>query len=149
MVSRCGHGFPRVIAVAPLLGGRDPFPTTFWLTCPYLVASVHALESEGAHRVWAQRLAGDPAMARRAGEADAAYRQARESEGGGSDPCGSVGFAGQADVLAVKCLHARVAAVFAGIGDPVGEGVLAGLEACAVCVDCSDVRCAPRGVGVS
>lgn len=42
---RCGHGFPQVIVCYPFLGGT-PFPTTFWLTCPYLDRKCGALESE-------------------------------------------------------------------------------------------------------
>lgn len=42
---RCGHGFPQVIVCYPLAAGK-PFPTAFWLTCPYLGKRCGALESE-------------------------------------------------------------------------------------------------------
>jgi len=143
VVSRCEYGFPRAIAVAPLLAGGAPFPTTFWLTCPHLVTAVHALESAGEHRVWAQRAASDSGLASRLRLADAAYRAARRSEGGGTDPCETVGVAGQADPLAVKCLHARVAAALAGIGDPIGEAVLGQLESCGTPHACDGSPCGP------
>lgn len=42
---RCGYGFPQVIVCYPLAAGK-PFPTVFWLTCPYLGKRCGALESE-------------------------------------------------------------------------------------------------------
>jgi len=142
VVSRCGHGFPRVIAVAPDLGDGTPFPTTFWLTCPYLTDAVHSLESRGVHRVLAEQATSDAAFAHRIVAADAAYRAARAAEGDGADPCGDVGTAGQVDALAVKCLHARLAALLAGIEDPVGGQVRVLLEQETSVLDCPDARCA-------
>jgi len=141
VVSLCGHGYPRVIAVAPALEDGARFPTTFWLTCPHLVEAVHALESAGEHHLWTDRAAAEPALAARLEAADLSYRAARRDEGDGVDPCATVGVAGQADPLAVKCLHARLAAALAGIADPVGEGVLARLAADGVRVDCGDAAC--------
>jgi hypothetical protein len=109
--------------VAPSVDGA-PFPTTFWLTCPRMVAAASVLESAGEQREWTARAMDEPEFAARLLDADAAYREARAREGAGIDPCASVGIAGQADPMAVKCLHARVAAAIAGTGDPVGEGLL-------------------------
>ena len=123
-MSRCSKGDPRAIAVAPVLEGGEPFPTTFWLTCPYLVAAVHDLESLGENAVWSRRLATDTELARAASAADSEYRAARRIEGGGVDPCANIGVAGQTDPLIVKCLHARLAASLAGVPDPIGDGLL-------------------------
>jgi hypothetical protein len=112
-----------VIAVAPDLGGGEVFPTTFWLTCPLAVAEVHRLESDGAHGTWAEKVGHDPKIAELVAGADVAYRAARALEGGGVDPCPHVGCAGQRDPLQVKCLHARVAAYLAGVGDPIGQAI--------------------------
>ena len=139
--SSCEYGYPRVIAVGPLLEDGSPFPTTFWLTCPHLVEVVHALESAGENRAWTERVSADPALATRLRDADRAYRDARREEGSGEDPCTTVGVAGQSDPLAVKCLHARVAAELSGTGDPVGEGVLARLAADGMPIACDDVAC--------
>ena len=143
MVSRCERGFPTAIAVAPMLDGSTPFPTTFWLTCPHLVAAVHDLESAGEHRRWAECAATDPGLAERLHLADALYREARLAEGGGTDPCATVGVAGQSDPLAVKCLHARVAAALAGIADPIGEGVLELLSSAPASSACDGSPCGP------
>lgn len=45
VAKRCAYGFPQVIVCHPLAGG-SPFPTLFWLTCPYLDKKCGALESE-------------------------------------------------------------------------------------------------------
>lgn len=140
VASRCPGGSPVVIAVAPLLEDGSPFPTTFWLTCPRLVAAVHDLESAGDSARFAQRAAREADLAAALLEADTAYRVARRVEGGGTDPCETVGVAGQTDPLAVKCLHARLAAHLAGVTDPIGAavaGTLSGILAGA----CTDGRC--------
>jgi hypothetical protein len=134
---RCPHGRPRVIASPSQLAGGDPFPTTFWLTCPLLAEAASQLESAGGVALWEARIAHDPALAERALRADGAYRDARAVESGGVDACAEVGVGGVAKPLTVKCLHARLAAFLAGVGDPVGEGV-----ALEVPVACEDGRCA-------
>ena len=139
VVARCTAGAPTVIAVAPDLGGGEPFPTTFWLTCPTLSAAVHDMESAGEHTRWAERVAREPALAAAVLAADARYRDARAEEGGGADPCSGVGTAGQRDPLAVKCLHARLAAFLAGVPDPVGEAVASRLAR--LTATCAEDRC--------
>jgi hypothetical protein len=133
---RCSFGRPTVITTAPRLPDGTPFPTLYYLTCPYLVAAVGRAESDGGVSAWRVRLAGDRTLAARMHAADTAYCRARTALAGGSDPTPDAGIAGQDDPLATKCLHAHVAAFLAGIDDPVGEGVLAG---CAR--ECSDDRC--------
>lgn len=43
---RCAFGFPQAVLCQPLRNGK-PFPTTFWLTCPYLVHACGCFESAG------------------------------------------------------------------------------------------------------
>lgn len=45
VAKRCSYGFPQVTVCLPFFGGT-PFPTVFWLTCPYLGKKCGALESE-------------------------------------------------------------------------------------------------------
>jgi hypothetical protein len=137
---RCPSGYPQVVTSPPLLEGGLPFPTLHWLTCPFLVDAVGVAESSGESSRLADRIACDENLARRVLEADAAYRRARELEGGGTDVCAHTGVAGQADPLAVKCLHARVAAALAGLPDPMGAATLARTG-----VSCDDTRCASLG----
>lgn len=140
VATRCSYGYPTVIVTPSVFASGEPFPTLFWLTCPHLVEGVGRLESAGEIEAWAARLATDPALAQRMRTADAAYRSARAEESGGGDACPDVGVAGQRDPLATKCLHAHVAAAFAGLGDPVGESVLAQIER-----ECTDERCSDGG----
>ncbi|MEG1603015.1 MAG: DUF501 domain-containing protein [Cloacibacillus sp.] len=42
---RCSHGAPQVIVSSPLSRDGSPFPTIFWLTCPYLNRRCGGLES--------------------------------------------------------------------------------------------------------
>lgn len=133
--------------MAPALDGGVLFPTTFWLTCPLLVEEVHALESAGEHAAWGQRAKVEPALAGEMVAADAAYRAARASEGGGIDPCAGVGVAGQRDPLQVKCLHARLAAYLGGVADPIGEALLSRVEA--AMPDCDATRCSGEDAGAA
>lgn len=136
VAQRCSFGFPSVIATPSRLATGEPFPTTFYLTCPHLVEAISLLESAGEAERWASRLAAEPALAARMLAADAAYRDARAAMSAGDDACADVGIAGQRDPLATKCLHAHVAAALSGIDDPVGRGVLAALQP-----ECRDRRC--------
>lgn len=137
IVVRCPNGHPRVIASPSRLSDGTRFPTTFWLTCPMLIAAIGEAESAGGAALWAGRLARDRRLARRMALADAAYRHARAEESGGRDVCAGTGVAGMRDSALVKCLHAHVSAFLAGIGDPVGEAVAADLPD-----GCEDERCA-------
>jgi len=47
--SACKWGYPRVIVCNPLFRGM-PFPTLFWLSCPWLVLQAGRLESQGGVR---------------------------------------------------------------------------------------------------
>jgi uncharacterized protein len=141
---RCPSNAPLVIAVAPRLEDGRRFPTAMWLTCPRVAGLVSDKESSGAAARWSARLVSDPELAERARAADAAYRTFRASLADDADPCASVGMAGQSDPLAVKCLHARVAAALCGIDDPVGLGVLSGIEGGGLGAGCDDARCEDR-----
>ena len=54
---RCLHGCPQVLLCYPLSNGR-PFPTQFWLTCPYLSRLCGARESAGGVRALEEYLKG-------------------------------------------------------------------------------------------
>ena len=42
---RCVHGLPAVTEQAPFCADGTPFPTTYYLTCPWLVAAIARLEA--------------------------------------------------------------------------------------------------------
>jgi uncharacterized protein len=136
VAASCAHGFPTVIVSPALLADGTPFPTYAWLTCPHLVEQLHAEESEGATAGWAARAQSDTQLAEQLRFTDAAVREARKRESAGSDPCGSVGLAGQREPLGVKCLHAHVALALLGIEDPIGAAELDKVKP-----TCKDARC--------
>ena len=45
VAKRCSQGFPQVVVCRPFSAGGLPFPTIFWLTCPYLNKKCGTLES--------------------------------------------------------------------------------------------------------
>jgi hypothetical protein len=126
--------------VGPVLEDGTPFPTYFWLSCPYLIEEASRLESDGEVSAWAVRLAEDAVLAERMRAAEREYVALRDaaarSRTDGSGAADLRGFAGQRSVLATKCVHAHVAARLAGIDDPVGEAVLARTGS-----ECADTRC--------
>ncbi len=123
---RCPCGRPDVLATQPRLPGGEPFPTTFYLTCPRATAACSRWESGGTMAAMAQRLALDPALATAYRTAHEAYvgarRQLGAATGDGDVPeIDRVSAGGMPD--RVKCLHALAAhALAAGPGvNPLGD----------------------------
>lgn len=126
--SRCSHGRPSTVLTGPVLCDGTPFPTLYWLTCPWLCAYVDGLESSGVTGEWRRRLSNESDLASQMLHAEEQYRSRRAQAAGGQDPCATVGIAGQRDSSATKCIHAHVAAALAGIDDPIGNDVIAGAD---------------------
>lgn len=120
---RCPCGRPDVVATRPRLPDGTPFPTLYYLTCPYAVAAASRLEAAGVMREMTDRLAADPQLAadqRDAHEAYLADRAAWQSV----PEIATVSAGGMPD--RVKCLHALAAhALAAGRGvNRLGDEVL-------------------------
>jgi hypothetical protein len=126
---RCPHGFPAVTEQAPYGPDGAPFPTTYYLTCPWLVAGIARREAAGGVKDWTERATSDPALAASLEEANAEQRRIR--------PELDSGIAGtRNDTL--KCLHAHAAFALARPGYSLGEEILAE----AGDTWCPDGRCA-------
>src|SRR4030095_7485616 len=69
VVARCPGGHPLVIRNVPVDERGDPFPTTFWLTCPDAVRAVSRLEAEGWISRLNERIEADPGFAQGGGPA--------------------------------------------------------------------------------
>jgi hypothetical protein len=118
VVVRCGAGRPVAVEQPPATPAGAPFPTTFWLTCPGLVAAIGRLESAGGVAGLEQRLADEPELA-------AAFRAGRRRQIALRPARAPLGIGGTRRELAVKCLHAH-AAFALGAGDyPIGDEILA------------------------
>jgi exopolyphosphatase/guanosine-5'-triphosphate,3'-diphosphate pyrophosphatase len=119
VVARCTGGHPLVIRNAPLDASGDPFPTTYWLTCPKAVKAVARLESAGWIARLNERLEEDPGFREALERAHAAYARDR-----GQDLAVATSWGGVAGTRAgLKCLHAHYAYHLAGGEDPVGVWV--------------------------
>ena len=120
VAARCAHGFPAVTEQAPFGVDGEPFPTTFYLTCPWLVSAVARVEADGGVQRFSEAAASDPALGRSLREADAEQRRLR--------PELDVGIAGTRNRESLKCLHAHAAFALARPGYELGERILAEVD---------------------
>jgi hypothetical protein len=116
VVARCPFGRPAVTEQHPYDASGEPFPTTYYLTCPSLVAAVSRLEAAGGVERWSERVALEPQLAASLERATAKQREvrhwlARENGARGRDEGASLelGIGGSANPAQLKCLHAHVA----------------------------------------
>ena len=63
VVVRCPFGMPAVTEQTPYDDADEPFPTTYYVTCPFLVAAISRLEAAGGVERWSERVATDPELA--------------------------------------------------------------------------------------
>jgi hypothetical protein len=130
VVVRCPHGRPAVVEQDSYLAGGEPFPTTYYLTCPHAVSQIDRLEAEGGVDRY-ERLVGEDAAVR-ASYAEASRRQralrrpAAEMADGGASL--RLGIGGVSRDGAIKCLHAHAAFALAEPGYALGMHVLAEAE---------------------
>ena len=130
---RCPFGRPAVTEQAPYDVEGDPFPTTYYLTCPHLVAGVSRLEASGGVERWSARARTEPELAASLAAATRDQRALRRrlaagrygSDGGSSL---ALGIAGAAKPEQLKCLHAHVAFALARPGYRLGEEILAEVD---------------------
>ena len=59
---RCPHGTPAVTEQEPYGADGEPFPTTYYLTCPRLVAAIARIEAAGGVERWSREAAEDPVL---------------------------------------------------------------------------------------
>ena len=113
---RCAYGFPAVTEQPPYTDGDTPFPTTYYLTCPWLVGALARIEAAGGVARWGRIAAEDPELRESLAEADAAQRRIR--------PELDVGIGGTRAPTALKCLHAHAAFALARPGYALGDRML-------------------------
>ncbi len=130
VVRRCPYGFPAVTEQSPYDAAGAPFPTTYYLTCPHLVAAVSRLEADGGGERWSARVRADQELAESLARATAEQRRIRKQLAGaavGRDEGASLalGIAGAARPEQLKCLHAHVAFALARPGYELGDRIVA------------------------
>lgn len=130
---RCPFGRPAVTEQAAYDEGGEPFPTTYYVTCQYLVAALARVEAAGGVERWTRAVAADPVLTTSLARAEEEQRRIRRDLAAGErgrDEGASlelgIGGAGRAGSL--KCLHAHAAFALARPGYELGERILAEVE---------------------
>jgi uncharacterized protein len=118
---RCPFGQPAVTEQAPIDEDGRPFPTQFYVTCPFLVAAISRLEAAGGVVRWSRAAQEDEVLARSLAHAQAEQRRLR--------PELDAGIGGSTRSGSLKCLHAHAAFALARPGYELGDRVLAELPA--------------------
>src|SRR5712691_7105642 len=117
VVVRCPFGRPAVTEQRPHDDAGEPFPTTYWLTCPHLVAAVSRLEATGGVERWTREAAADPELIASLERAHSEQRALR--------PELEVGIGGaRTGAGSLKCLHAHVAFALARPGYELGDRIV-------------------------
>jgi hypothetical protein len=130
VAARCPYGLPAVTEQEPYDGEGAPFPTTYYLTCPHLVAAVSRLEAAGGVERWSAAVAESPALRADLDAATAVQQRVRRELAAGRaglDHGASLdaGIGGSRNPAQLKCLHAHVAFALAQPGYGLGDLVLA------------------------
>lgn len=132
---RCGCGRPAVVRTAPRLEDGTPFPTSLYLTLPWLTLDLSRLEAVGTMAELTERLGQDEELAAGYRAAHERYL-ARREEVGDAEEVRHVSAGGMP--TRVKCLHALAGQALAeGPGvNPVADEVLAMIPAALPDLDC-------------
>ena len=121
VVVRCPYGKPAVTEQAPYDENGEPFPTTYYLTCRYVVAAISRLEAAGGVDRWSRAAAEDEELHTSLERAQAQQRRIR--------PELDLGIGGaRPEARGLKCLHAHAAFALARPGYELGERILAEVE---------------------
>jgi uncharacterized protein len=120
VVLRCPFGRPAVTEQAPFDDDGEPFPTTFYVTCPHLVAAISRIEAAGGVERWSRIAAQDDELAASLEHANAEQRRLR--------PELPAGIGGATRAGSLKCLHAHAAFALARPGYELGDRILAEVE---------------------
>jgi hypothetical protein len=129
VVVRCPFGQPAVTLQSPYDCDGRPFPTTYYLTCRYLVAAVSRVEAAAGVERWTRTAENDPGLGASLQQATTRQRALRRelaaTDGADpDDPSLDLGIGGAAKPERLKCLHAHVAFALAEPGYMLGDRIL-------------------------
>jgi hypothetical protein len=117
---RCPFGRPAVTEQAPFDESGEPFPTTYWITCKHLAASLARVEAEGGVERWSRAARDDKRLRESLERGHEEQRRLRPELPGG--------IGGQTRTGGLKCLHAHAAYALAKPGYELGERIVAEVE---------------------
>jgi uncharacterized protein len=120
VVVRCPYGRPAVTEQNAFDERGEPFPTTFWITCPHLAAEISRLEAAGGVERWSRRAVEDPELGESLERGNEEQRRLRPELAGG--------IGGATRTGSLKCLHAHAAFALARPGYTLGDRILAEVE---------------------
>jgi hypothetical protein len=128
VAARCRYGLPAVTEQRPYDDRGEPFPTTYYLTCPHLVAAIARVEAAGGVERWSRLASEDVELADSLRQATEEQRHVRQELAGaerGADGGASLdsGIGGSRTPERLKCLHAHVAYALARPGYGLGERI--------------------------
>ncbi len=129
IVKYCSYGFPMVIKSFPILNG-EPFPTLYWLTCPFLRDKISRMESEGWIKKYEDFMTKSPAFFDLNMKAHELAREnlttLLQNDDLKSKFTGGMG--GIKNFNHVKCIHMHVAYHLGGIENPIGRSALSMID---------------------
>jgi hypothetical protein len=129
---RCPFGKPAVTEQSPYDAHGEPFPTTYYVTCPFLVAAISRLEAGGGVERWSDATARDDVLQASRDRADAESARIRTELAAGEtgvDGGASLahGVGGASRTGSLKCLHAHAGFALAHPEYELGRRILAEL----------------------
>jgi hypothetical protein len=142
---RCCYGYPQVIKSYPLKAGV-PFPTLYWLTCPYLIKVVSDMESEGKISELQNIISKDENLKSEFVEAHKSEIKERFRIAENEilklpevmiQKMKNTGIGGIKNFETVKCLHLHLASFLGGTKNPVGRIVWGKISS----KECFDKQC--------
>ena len=130
---RCPFGRPAVTEQSPYDPEGEPFPTTYYVTCRWLVTAISRLEAAGGVERWTAAAAADPVLADSLAGAHEESRRIRRTlaagETGRDDGASlDLGVGGAGRTGSLKCLHAHAGFALARPGYELGARIVAELE---------------------
>ena len=133
VAARCPYGAPAVTEQEPYDSDGEPFPTTYYVTCPHLVAAIARIEAAGGVERWSRAASEDAGLAaslERASDEQRAVRRELAAGRTGKDDGASLdlGIGGSHSPAKLKCLHAHAAFALARPGYELGERILAEVD---------------------
>jgi hypothetical protein len=133
VVVRCPFGRPAITEQSPYGPDGEPFPTTYYVTCRWLVTAISRLEAAGGVERWSAEAAADPVLADSRAQADEQSRRIRRELAGGTigrdgGTSLALGVGGAGRTGSLKCLHAHAAFALAHPGYELGQRIVDELQ---------------------
>jgi hypothetical protein len=126
---RCKYNYPQVIQCFPLKDNK-PFPTLYWITCPYLIEEVSKLESDSLIKTLQLKIIEDHDLNEQVYHAHLEEIKKRliilgdqleELPDNIKKKIKESGIGGTGDFNKIKCLHMHLASFLSNEPNPIGK----------------------------